>query len=161
GQYPEQLDIFRAADVQPQIMLLLDTSCSMGDTIQQNLICSYYRTSQSLGAVALNKYQQPQAVLTGCDHQSDGLIRTWDNRVNFAIAAFGLNSCPQTNLCGVDLYAEFGSTQNQLEAAAFRMNAIGVTPMTGGLAWAGMHIGSYMNPSTTKQCRPDYVVLMT
>jgi hypothetical protein len=161
GQFPDQLDLFRAADTKPEIMLLLDTSCSMGDTIQPITYCPYYAAAYTGGDLALAKYQQLQAILTGCVDATDGLIRQWVQRVDFSIAAFGTDTCPYDPLCGVEEYASFGSTESQLDAAALRMGYLGDTPMTGALTWAGKRFGGFFNNSNTKQCRPDYVVLMT
>src|SRR5215831_7703081 len=123
GQNPDQLDIFRAADVTPNILLLLDTSCSMGDIIQPFTDCPQYVVDYAPASMGqLAKYQQLQAVLAECTSQTDGLIHQWSSRVNFGMMEFTSGQ--------IQLDAEFGSTENQLVTAALNLGHISGTPMT-------------------------------
>lgn len=174
GQYPDQLDLFRAADVTPQILLLLDTSGSMGDIIQPYTYCPAWVTANlpapcntspppppppfpGSQCYALSKSQQVRAVLTGCQTPTDGLIHTWSSRVNFSLWEFGGSNLGPV----IKNDAEFGSSEAALTAAANGLGYNGGTPMTEALGLAGAHFNDYFSDGNSKSCRPNYIMLMT
>jgi hypothetical protein len=160
GQYPQDIDIFRAADVTPNIMLLLDNSCSMQDTIQPFTDCPQYITDYApTSGGALAKWQQLQAVLVECTNPTDGIIHQWVSKVNFGMMSF--TTCPPSWGPCTPILADFGSTEAQLVTGALGNSFIGDTPTAVALGAAGQHFNDYFNDSNSKQCRPNYIVLMT
>lgn len=149
--YPDALDHLRAGDVVPQVALLLDRSCSMGEAGPTSN-CSWFANIYNSGSLAFNKNEQLKAVLTGCLTSTDGILDTWADRVNFSMYEFG---------SGTTMRAAFGSTLPQLEAAALALPVTGSTYMSQGLKDTGVYFNTYFNDSNTKDCRPNFIVMLS
>ncbi len=156
--YPDQSDLFRAADGKPNVELVLDTSCSMGSGPQAG-VCIAFPTIGSAHTNStpptLVKTDQLKATLTGCESSTDGILDKWADRVNFAIREFGGSR--------TGLLAEFGSAKGDLENAVANLLASGGTPMTSAMRNAAFHIQTYFdnNPLETTVCRENFMVVMT
>src|SRR5687768_12311966 len=84
---PDELDLFRSANVRPQINLLLDQSCSMNAGATPTS-CVWWANTYNNGNTNLNKNQQMRAALVGCTSATDGLIHRWYSDVTFALREF-------------------------------------------------------------------------
>lgn len=149
--YPDALDHLRAGDVVPQVALLLDRSCSMGEA-SGGKACPWYISAYNGGSTSMNKNKQLKAVLTGCETSTDGILDKWSSKLNFAIYEFGT---------GTTLRADFGSTLPQLEAGVFALPVTGSTYMSQGLKDTGNYFRTFFNDGNTKSCRPNFIVLLS
>ncbi len=158
SRLPDQSDIFRAKDGQPNIELVLDTSGSMADGLAPS-ICTALpeanRHPNSSGG-SLVKVDQLKAVLTGCLNTNDGILdQDWVGRSEIAIRQFGLVT---TLVPGAD----FGATPAQLQTSVLGLPADGSTPMTRAMRSAAFHLQQYFEvPGRTKRCRKNFMIVMT
>src|SRR5262245_8354266 len=87
-QPPDQVDVFFQTNVQPQIELLLDSSCSMTEDAGI-AFCPWFETTYGISASQMQtKANQLKASLIGCARSDDGIIDKWSTKVNFAIRGF-------------------------------------------------------------------------
>ena len=107
-------------------------------------------------AYPLNRLEMVQAVLTGCQTTTDGVLDQWANRVMFAIRQFeGSNT---------NLVANFDPTLANtlsLEAAVLGLSPGGGTPLARAYGLAAEHISTFFTDANSEQCRQNYVVVMS
>lgn len=162
--YPDQIDILRAADTTPQILLLLDSSCSMGPESYYSgctpSICSWYVSNRSFAdcsGSSMSSNDMVKASLTGCTSDQDGILDKWDRRALFAIQEFGGS---RTGL--LENFDPTFSNHNALENAVFNLDDNGGTPMASAYVRAGYeYMNLYWNNSNTETCRQNFIVAMT
>lgn len=152
GQTPDVLDLFKT-DPSANVLLLLDSSCSMGAAYgRMPSSCGWFASTYNGGNTNLSKNDMVKASLIGCTSSTDGILDRWGLRMNFAIWNFGGT---------VGQLAPFGSTLTALQSAVSSLPASGGTPMSQGLRDSGNYLKSAFNDSTHPTCRKDYVVMMS
>lgn len=162
--YPDQIDILRGADATPQILLLLDSSCSMGpESFYSDCtpsICSWYvgnRSFADCSGSSMSSNDMVKAALTGCTSETDGILDKWDDKALFAIQEFGGS---RTGL--LENFDPTFSNHSALENAVFNLQDDGGTPMAGAYVRAGYeYMNLYWNDSNTEVCRQNFIVAMT
>lgn len=172
---PDQIHLLRAADGRPNIELVLDSSGSMkwggpseGSAVPVSECTNYWSVCSASGApygcnanstnsgvLKLAKTDQLKALLTGCRNSTDGILDKWHDRVQFAIRQFGHDRTAL--LPGAD----FGASLASLQLAVRGLPAEGDTPMTPAHALAAAHMHTDLNASNTRDCRQNYIVLLT
>ena len=173
--YPDQLDILRGFDTTPQIELVLDTSGSMGDTMEA--VCNFYRNTELADpSDDMSRLDLVKAVLTGCETADDGLLDTWAESVVFAVREFGSNNTmnPADAAPRIDVRYQFGesgltdaegipigSRLNVVEDAVLGLYSQGWTPLAAAYAAAGRHFATSFDNGNSRHCRQNFIVAMT
>ncbi|MBK8010870.1 MAG: hypothetical protein IPK13_05940 [Deltaproteobacteria bacterium] len=173
---PDQVHLLKAADGRPNIELVLDSSGSMkwggpesGSPVPVSECTSYWsacsasgapyacnaNSTNSGGVLKLVKTDQLKALLTGCTNATDGILDKWHDRVQFAVREFG--GARTWILPGAD----FGANLTSLELAVRGLPASGDTPLTPAHALAAQHMHTNLNATNTRDCRQNYVLLLT
>jgi hypothetical protein len=150
-QKPDAMDLLRTANVVPNVALVLDSSCSMGDASGVTN-CSWWATNFNGGNLNFNKNHAMRSSLVGCANASDGILDRWAPRVNFSVWHFGNTTAR---------LAPFGSDLTALETAVRSVPVNGGTPMTFALRQAGAAFNAAFSGSSGGVCRPNYLLLLT
>lgn len=147
---PDEMDLFRAEALRPDIFASLDTSGSMGGGPVPTS-CFWYAATYRGGNTNLNKLDMLKASLVGCRSPDDGILDRWANRVNFGVFTFPV-SPPQPR-------ADFGLPLAGLESVILGLGAGGGTPMSSSLYDIGSYARNAFSGSPT--CRPKFVLLLS
>ncbi len=172
---PDQLDLLRAADRTPMVRLVLDMSGSMVQNHEAGpeTQCGWYLANR-LGELQypngdlLSRIDLLLASLTGCRSEFDGILDRWFDRIVFAVDTYaGAAARPQTV---EEIFPWPPGLQTNTDIAAIESVLLG--PGTAGIQdfWSTPLISAHqftasrflsLTDATTRQCRPNAIVLMT
>ena len=152
---PDAIDHLKSAKIKPNIGLLLDASCSMRYNPKIPTSCTHWANTYNGGNLNFTKNQAMRAVLTGCATPTDGILDKWSDQVDFSIYKFGHSSNRVAKV------TSFGSSHAALESGAMSIPAKSNTPMTRAIRKHAKYFQNYFNNANTKQCRPNFLLLLS